>query len=367
MSSTPVISTFLPPFIVSACAWFARGYRVLVLPCVALIAAVAVAFATPPTYTAKTSFFPPAQSRNAASGLFNQLNALGGLGGAGAAKTQAEQYVAMLKSRSVADAEMARFDLARVYGLKLPEDVRRRLAQRTNVYLSSRSDLIEVSVDDHDPQRAAQMAGFYVDSLTDLLGRVAVTDARQRRVFLEKQVDETRAELDKAEKALRSAGVSPSAAQLEPGAAVGMVAQMNANIVAQDIKLAALRSVAGEANPSTLAATSELAALKHRLSEMQAGAKNAVDDQYTGLYRDYKYNSALLELLATQLASARIDEARDGNSLQIVDFPVVPQKKSKPSGLFVLGAGLAIGIGLTLLAWFIARHASAQATSGERR
>jgi tyrosine-protein kinase Etk/Wzc len=348
------------------CAWFTKGWRVLVLPCSTLIAAAAVLFSIPPTYTAKTSFFPPAQSPSAASGIFNQLNALG-VSAAGAAKTQAEQYVAMLKSRSVADAQSTRFDLPRVYELKFPEDVRRKLAKQTSVYLSSRSDLIEISVDDRDPNRATQMANFYVESLTNLLGRVAVTDARQRRIFLEKQVDETRAELDKAEKLLRGAGVSPTAAQLEPGAAVGMVAQMNANIVAQDIKLTTLRSVAGEANPATLAAKSELAALKRRLDEMQAGAKNAVEDDYTGLYRDYKYNSALLELLATQLASARIDEARDGSSLQIVDFPVVPQKKSKPSALFVLGTGLTLGVGLTLLAWFVVRHARAHSAAGERR
>jgi tyrosine-protein kinase Etk/Wzc len=352
-----VISTILPSFMVSACAWFARGWRVFLLPLLGLLAGLGLLLCTSPTYTAKTSFFPPAQSASAASGLANQLNMLGGLSGAGAGKTQAEQYVAMLKSRSVADATAARFDLPRVYALKLPEDVRARLAARTNVYLSSRSDLIEVSVDDHDPQRAAQMAAYYVESLTKLLGRVAVTDARQRRVFLEQQVDETRAKLDHAETLLRGAGISPSAAQLEPGAAVGMVSQMNANIVAQEIKLAALRSVAGEANPTTLAATTELAALKRKLGDMQAGGKTAGSDEYAGLYRDYKYNSALLELLATQLASARIDEARDGNSLQIVDFAVVPQKKSKPRPLVFIGAGLGLGIALVLLAWLVTRSA----------
>jgi tyrosine-protein kinase Etk/Wzc len=361
--------TFLPPFIVSVCAWFAQGWRVLVLPCAALAAAAAVLFVTPPSYTAKTSFFPPAQAPSLTSGLFSQLNALGGLSGngTGVAKTQAEQYVAMLKSRSVADAQAMRFDLARVYGLKLPEDVRRKLARQTNVYLSSRSDLIEVSVDDRDPQRAAQMAGYYVESLTNLLGRVAVTDARQRRIFLEKQVDGTRVELDKAEKLLRGVGVSVSAAQLDPGAAVGMVAQMNANIIAQDIKLTTLRTVAGEANPSTLAAKSELAALRQRLDEMQAGAKNTGEDAYTGLYRDYKYNSALLELLVKQLASARFDEARDSSSLQIVDFPVVPQKKSQPGAWLFLGAGLAFGIALSVLAWLVARLGRVQPPPGELR
>lgn len=350
----------IPPFLLSICTWLARGWRLFVLPLLCLFAAFIVLMLTPPSYTAKTSFFPPAQSRNASAGLANQLNMLGSLSGAGGGKTQAEQYVAMLKSRSVADAASERFNLSQVYAMRVPEDVRRVLAQRTNIYLSSRSDLIEVSVDDRDPKRAAQMASFYIESLTNLLGRVAVTDARQRRVFLEKQVDETREQLDKAEHALRSAGVSPSAAQLEPGAAVGMVAQMNASISAQNIKIAALRSVAGEENPATLAALSELSALKRRLGEMQAGAKTGAGDEYTGLYRDYKYNGALLELLVSQLAAARIDEARDGNSLQIVDFAVVPQKKSKPSGAMFLGAGLLAGVVLSALAWVVARKATAQ-------
>ncbi len=349
-------STLIPGALISTIALFGRGWRLLVLPIIGLIAAFIVLSITPPTYTAKTSFFPPAQARNAAAGLFNQLNVLGTLGsGASPGKTQAEQYVAMLKSRSVADATASHFNLPKVYGLTVPEDVRGRLAQRTNVYLSSRSDLIEISVDDESPDRAAKMASFYIDSLTSLLGRVAVTDARQRRIFLEKQVDETRDKLDRAERLLRGAGVSPSAAQLEPGAAVGMVAQMNANIVAQNIRLAALRSVAGEENPATLAAVSELTALKQKLADMQAGVKTGPGDEYTGLYRDYKYNSALLELLASQLASARIDEARDGSSLQIVDYAVVPQKRTKPRALFYLGAGLALGIGMSLLAWIVMR------------
>ena len=113
--------------------------------------------------------------------------------------------------------------------------------------------------------------------------------------------------------------------------------------------------MAGEANPATLAATSELAALKRRLAELQAGAKTALGDDYTGLYRDYKYNSTSGTPRDATCVGARIDEARDGNSLQIVDFAVVPQKKSKPRALYILGAGLAFGIGLSLAAWAVAR------------
>jgi capsule polysaccharide export protein KpsE/RkpR len=352
MSSNPFP---IPRRVAASCAWIARGSHVAIPPLAGLVLGWLVFALTTPIYTSTITFFPPSAASNGMSGVVNQLNALSVLSGSTQSKTLAEQYVSMLKSRCVADAMSAKFDLPHVYGKTLPEDVRRTLAQRTGIYMSSRSELIEVSVDDTDRQRVAKMASYYIDALSDLLSRVAVTDARQRRIFLDRQVDETRSALERVERQLRGAGVSPSAAQLEPSAAVGMAAQMKAAITAQEIRLSALRSVAGRENPATLAATSELDALKRRLADMQAGEKSAPGDAYTGLYRDYKYNSALLELLMTQLASARLDEAREGQSLQIVDFPAVPNRKTKPVRVLYLGAGFGLGLALSATAWFVAR------------
>ncbi|SAK92926.1 transport-related membrane protein [Caballeronia hypogeia] len=350
-----VSSNAIPRLLLGACEQLARGWRIYAPPLAGLAIGCALFALTPPTYTSTVSFFPPSMSSSAMSGVVNQLNALGMLSGAPQGKTQAEQYVAMLKSRSVADAVAAKFDLPHVYGKTLPEHVRRILAKRTRVYMSSRSELIEVTVEDGDPQRVAKMSRYYLDALTDLLGRVAVTDARERRTFLEKQFNETRAGLDRTEQALRGAGISPTATQLEPSAALGMVAQLNASIAAQEIRLSALRSVAGSANPATLAATGELDALKRRLAELQSGQKSAPGDAYASLYRDYRYHSALLEALASQLASARIDEARDARSLQIVDYPVVPQVRSKPNGLYYGLGGIVLGVMISAGAWLVVR------------
>src|SRR2546422_4896602 len=93
---------------------------VLGVPFIAGIAAAIVSFLLPNIYTGTTRILPPQQSASAASALLNQLGgALGGLGGlAGGAlgvRNPNDLYVGMLKSRSVADNLIARFELNKVY------------------------------------------------------------------------------------------------------------------------------------------------------------------------------------------------------------------------------------------------------------
>ena len=58
--------------------------------------------------------------------------------------------------------------------------------------------LIVVQVDDHDPKMAADMANAHIEELTKLLGRLAVTEAQERRVFFEQQLSGLRASLRRA-------------------------------------------------------------------------------------------------------------------------------------------------------------------------
>jgi uncharacterized protein involved in exopolysaccharide biosynthesis len=57
--------------------------------------------------------------------------------------------------------------------------------------------------------------------------------------------------------------------------------------------------------------------------------------------RDVKYYEAIFDILAKQLELAKLDEAREGAFIQIVDPAVPPEQKSFPMcGLFTI-AGLA--------------------------
>src|SRR5262245_7585776 len=94
---------------------------VLGLPLAATSVAVIVSLLLPNVYTGTTKILPPQQSASAASALLNQLGgAFGGLGGlAGGAlgvRNPNDLYVGMLKSRTVADNLISRFELEKVYG-----------------------------------------------------------------------------------------------------------------------------------------------------------------------------------------------------------------------------------------------------------
>src|SRR5688572_9480457 len=83
-------------------------------PILAGAVALAITYLMPPTYTAVARILPPAQQQNMSALLAAQLGSLAGLGGSGLVKNPADQYVALLKSRSVYDAVIQRFNLKQV-------------------------------------------------------------------------------------------------------------------------------------------------------------------------------------------------------------------------------------------------------------
>src|SRR2546428_8568246 len=123
------------------------------------VLAAIVGLLWPNTYTAITRILPPQQSASAATTLLNQLGgAFGGLagaaGGALGIRNPAELYVGMLKSRTVADNLIARFDLNKVYQQELQSDTRNALQGNTSV-AAGRDGIITIEIDDKDPKRAA--------------------------------------------------------------------------------------------------------------------------------------------------------------------------------------------------------------------
>jgi uncharacterized protein involved in exopolysaccharide biosynthesis len=187
-----------------------ENLRLLVLgPLLVGLVALGVSFSIPPTYTARTVFLPPQQQQSAAASLLSSLGGLAGLAGSAAGiKNPNDQFLAYMKSRRIEDALIQRFDLMGRYEAKLPEDARRAL-EGVSRLSSGKDGLITVEVDDSDPQVAADIANAYVDELNKLLDHLSVTEAQQRRVFFEKQLNDAQVKLTAADVALRASGIDP--------------------------------------------------------------------------------------------------------------------------------------------------------------
>jgi tyrosine-protein kinase Etk/Wzc len=325
--------------------------RLLVLgPLACGLVALGISFAIPPTFTAKTQFLPPQQQQSAAASMLASLGALGGLAGAATGlKNPADQYVAFMKSVSVQDALIDRFKLIEKYEAKLKTDA--RLALTSNLRIASGKDgLISVEVDDVDPKFAADLANAHVEELRKLLSRLAVTEAQQRRMFFEKQLEQSKDNLAKADLALKSSGINSSVLKSSPASAVEAVARLKAGISVQEVKLGAMRNYLTENSPEFKQALSELGSLKAQLAkaEKEEPADKGASD-YVSRYREFKYQETMFELFAKQFELAKVDESREGAVIQVLDVAQPPERKAKPKkALIAIIATLASGFALLL-------------------
>jgi uncharacterized protein involved in exopolysaccharide biosynthesis len=325
--------------------------RLLVLgPLVCGLAALGYSFTIPPTYTAKTQFLPPQQQQSSAASMLASLGALSGLAGAATGlKSPADQYIAFMKSVSVQDALIERFELVEKYEAKLKTDARMALTGSVRI-ASGKDGLISVEVDDRDPKFAADLANAHVEELRNLLGRLAVTEAQQRRMFFEKQLAQTKDNLAKADLALKSSGITSSVLKSSPASAVEAVARLKAGISVQEVKLGAMSNYLTESSPDFKQALSELASLKAQLTkaEKEEPASQGTSD-YVARYREFKYQETMFELFAKQFELAKVDESREGAVIQVLDIAETPERKAKPKkAMIAIIATLASGFALLL-------------------
>ena len=325
--------------------------RLLILgPLVAGLMALGYSYTIAPTFTATTRFMPPQQQASGAASLLAGLGALGGLAGAASGlKNPADQYVAFMKSETVGNVLIDRFKLVQRYAAEFKTDARGTLGAAARIS-SGRDGFITVEVDDKEPAFAATLANAYVEELGKLLNRLAVTEAQQRRAFFEKQLTSAKDNLVKADIALKASGVNSSALKATPGAAVEALARLKASITAQEIKLASMRGYLSESAPDFKQAQTELAAMQSQMSRTEKPETITKGDaDYVARYRDYKYFETLFELFAKQFELAKIDEAREGAVIQVVDMAQPPERKSKPQkAQIALTTTLATGFALLL-------------------
>jgi uncharacterized protein involved in exopolysaccharide biosynthesis len=350
-------------------------YRWLILKTATytIVIGVIVSLLLPIRYTAMTSVLPPQQGSSAGSGLMAQLGNLGSVaslaGGSLGLKNPNDLQVAMLKSRTVEDAMVDRFHLMDFFKVTHKSDARKKLEKIVDIENGAKDGLIRISVTDRDPHRAEEMANGYVEEFKRLSATLAVTEASQRRLFFEQQLAQARDNLANAEEDLKKTEQKTGLVQLDAQtrATIELLADLRGQIAAKEVQIAGMRSFATGENPDLQIAEQQLAGLRAQEQRMGAtteGASNALIPkgnmqeagiEYIRKLRDVKYFETIFDLLARQYEVAKVDEARQGAVVQVVDRAVVPDRKSFPQRtLIVLGSAV---LGLFLgVAWAFSRE-----------
>lgn len=326
-------------------------------PIIAGALAFGVAMLIPPTFTASTTLLPPQQSQGGAAAALASLGPLAGLatGGVGGVSSAGDRYLALMNSVTLTDRIIEQFKLMQVYGTEFRIDARKILAGNVRISLGKKDGLISVEVDDHSPQRAADIANRYVDELRRITSTLAVTEAQQRRVFFERQLQQSRDRLIVAQQALQSSGFNPGALKAEPKSAADAYARLKAEATSAEVRLQILRSTMADGTSEIRQQQTTLAALREQLAQVEQASDKSGGPDYVGKYREFKYQETLFELYARQFELARVDESREGDLIQVIDIATSPEKKSKPRRA-VFAGGAALVTVLLLASWVLLRQ-----------
>jgi uncharacterized protein involved in exopolysaccharide biosynthesis len=347
-----------------------------------VVLALIYGFVVKPSFEAKTSILPPQQQQSSAAAMLSSLGGLaGGMGASLGLKNPNDLYIAMLQSRAVADQLIARFKLQAYFKAKTLTDTRKFLETATKI-ASGKDGLISITVEDHSPKLAADLANAYVDELRALSKKLAVTEAAQRRQFFEGQLQKAKQNLADAEIALKQTQQKTGVLQLEAQgkATVEALANLRAQIAARQVQLSAMKNFATEQNPDVQRVRGELDGLQSQLHQLTRGGSDDdvvvsrarlpdVGVEYVRKMRELKYQEVLFELLSKQYELAKMDEAKDGASIQVLDAAIPPERKSKPKRSLLLMLAAVGGFFLACILAFVleALHKSKENPEGRER
>jgi tyrosine-protein kinase Etk/Wzc len=299
----------------------------------------------PKRYTSTVTLLPPQQGQSMSATLSSQLNSLGGNMSALAAgtlglKNPNDMYVAMFRSRTVEDSMVQKFGLMAEYHKSYASDARQALEARVAIDGSGKDSLIHISVEDPDPRRAAELANGYVEQFRLLSAHLAVTEASRRRLFFEQQLQEAKDNLANAEGALEGTERKTGLNQLDSQTRtlIEMASSLRAQISAKEVQIQGMQSYATGENAELIEAERELDEMRTQLAKLGGSSGLIVPTgqvpqaglEYIRKLRDVRYYETIFDILARQYEAAKLDEAREGAVIQVVDLAVPPDRKSFP-------------------------------------
>lgn len=357
--------------------WMIRG----------LIVVTIIAFLLPKHFESTTRLMPPDPHSGSSLGMLAAM-AMPGTGGGAAGselggmasdllglKDPGALFAEMLRSRTVKDRLIARFDLRKVYGTRYWEGARKKLTKRTDVSVDRKSGVITVTVTDNDPNRASQIAQAYVEELDRIAAEVNTSAAHRERLFIEQRLKVVKQDLDKASKEFSEYSSQNATLDIkEQGVAmVEAAAVLQGQLIAAQSELEGLEQVYTGSNV-------RVRSLRARVDELQRQLKKVGGDpahpgagdpkselgfpsirglplvgvRWADLFRENKIEETVYELLTEQYELSKIDEAKETPVVKVLDLAVVPEKRSDSGPLLVI----LVGVILTFIAgsaWVIGK------------
>ena len=338
--------------------------QILITGACGLVIATIYAFVAPKWYESTLAVVPSA----APSGLPIGAGALGGamdlaasLSGSGG---DIDHIAAVFKSRSVSDTIIQKFDLNKRYEEEFIEDTRDDLWRHCDVSAEKKGNTISITCEDKDPAIAMAMTAYFGEIANHTLSQVSVTSAREERIFLEKRLEQAHRDVNDIAAKLRTFQETHKLVDIseQARAVVTAMAQLRGEQMSKEMQLTYLESFASRDEVSAQQLRQQIRILGDKITTLEQARNVTVSSgkssdlfpgamtlpqlrfQMEDLFRDQKVQETLFMFVTQQLEMAKVNEARDTPTIQVLDAPVIATKKARPRRALVMAIGLFLSL-----------------------
>ena len=349
-----------------------RKWLIFWITFLAIVFSVCYSLYLPEKFTATARILPPQQQKSGISSLLSQAGgAFGGLasGLLGGGQSSSDVYVGIMKSRTVADVLINKFDLKKLWEAEYIDPVYKSLSGITKINVSKDTGIISVSVEEEDPQRAADMANTYISALDQINRTVLVTEGQRKRVFLEERLEKAKKDLINAETGLQAFQEKYNLVSIneQAKASIEGAATLKGEIIAAQTEFEVLKKFGTEKQNEAIMLKSKIEELRKQLAKIESGNPEKDADNFyipfkelpdlgmrlARLMREAKIQEQVFELLTSQFEMAKIEEAKDMNTIQVLDEAVPPDRKSSPKRSMIVILSTIVGFFIAVFLAFI--------------
>lgn len=321
--------------------------------------AIGVSFLLPKWYLATASILPPKDQGGLnmfgiTSAAVRSLPLGQRLAGIGGQNLGVYNYLAILKSRTAMEAVINKFNLIDVYGISnhSMERAIRELEENTSFDLQE-DNYITIQVFDKNPQRAAEIANYFVDILNSISIQLGTQEAKTNREFIEKRLESIRQNLQAAEDALQKyqeqTGVIVSPDQ--SSSSISAIAELYAMKAKREVEIAILERTVTQDNDGLRQLKIELNEIEKKLNKVpQTGIESV------RLYRNAAIQQKIVEYLTPLYEQAKIDEQKDVPVILMLDKAIPPENKATPKRLLIAISSGFTALLLSILFILVAEH-----------
>lgn len=336
--------------------FFCKKWKLLLINLILCIifAVVYAFFITEKQFVCSTTFLPDSPSQN--------LSSLTQLGITGLGNTNSEispnQIAIFFESVTLRKQIIEKFDYYNKYKLEkspnklklaikaINKDIVLETSERGSLGIT---EILSFTIKCYhtSPDTAYQITQFIYTYLDSTFKKISSFKAFEQKQFVEGQLVIAKRSLDSMQSALNNFQKQNKAYEIpeQLRMTIGAYGDLKAQHLANEVKISSLSKEMSQNSPELITLRKQNSVLYEKLrslennkgSDVLIGFDKYSDllPQFTNLLRDVETQTKLVAFLTQQYEEAKIKEKKDISSLILVDQPLRPQYKERPSRLLL--------------------------------